>query len=511
MKFALLWVVGLVALGSARLGQSASSEYFTPSHTLSGIGVARDDLSDDLLDVRTDLMIQSQTFPIMRDPQAVPGAERITKNPKLQSIFRSAAEVSGLPASLVEAIAYLESWGDPKAESYSGPRGIMQISKSTAREMGLRVLTTTRYRVTTERVQVRNKRNKLVTKTIRHKIPYVVASRDDRLVPERAIPAAARYLAALERRFGGRDWAVFAYHCGEGCVSEMLDLTRRARGISKDHATVARMFFSATPAWNRDLYQAVQMQMQRDYSPTYWFRIQRAQQLLELYRSDPKAFIALAQDYKSEFANALRAPHRLSVWLRREDLLFHSCEDIKANMGTKLVRALDRPEYFGYALRISPDQPENLDYFLQASPSALGTLTYIAFETRRLWEQMKPKGEKFRPLEVTSLVQPEDYARTISRAEGISHCSGQVFDIAYGGLPPGEYESLRFVLDDLGWEGYLGFVEDGRDTLHIGPAPSVREFFTTVFQDALGTKGADAVSAKERSRPDQLPPVSELQ
>jgi hypothetical protein len=44
------------------------------------------------------------------------------------------------------------------------------------------------------------------------------------------------------------------------------------------------------------------------------------------------------------------------------------------------------------------------------------------------------------------------------------------------------------VLDDLGWEGYLGFVEEGRDSLHIGCAPSVRDFFANIFQDAFETE-----------------------
>jgi hypothetical protein len=180
-------------------------------------------------------------------------------------------------------------------------------------------------------------------------------------------------------------------------------------------------------------------------------------------------------------------------------------------MGTRLVRALDRPEYFGYALRIVPDQPDNLEYFSQASPAAVGTLTYIAYETRRLWEAMKVKGEKYKPLEVTSLVEPEDFARTAPQNEGLSHCSGQVFDIAYGGLPPGEYESLRFVLDDLGWEGYLGFVEEGRDSLHIGCAPSVREFFATVFQEALGKNSGEKVEGSESPHVSQDTHVSELQ
>src|ERR1043166_7868074 len=116
--FALHWVTGmkrfavLFFLSLAPLGQAGSPDYFTPAHRVSGIGVARDDISDDLLGIRTDLMIQTQTFSIMRDPLSVPGAKRITTDPKLQSLFKSAAVASGFPETTLEAIAYLESWGD---------------------------------------------------------------------------------------------------------------------------------------------------------------------------------------------------------------------------------------------------------------------------------------------------------------------------------------------------------------------------------------------------------------
>jgi Transglycosylase SLT domain len=497
-RFRFLLLLGLMPLEGA-----TSPGYFIPTHRIPGIGIERDDLSEEVLGIRTDLMIQSMTFSIMRDSQAVPGAKRITEDRKLQSLFHAAAERSGLPQELLEAIAYVESWGDARAESPTGPRGIMQVSLSTAKEMGLRVSSIIRYRIVKEKVQVRNKRNKLITKTVRRRVAYVASTRDERLLPERAIPAAANYLAGLERRFGGRDWAVFAYHCGEGCVASLLDLTRRARGIPPDQVTVARMFFSASPAWNRDLYLALETQMQRDYSPTYWFRIERAEQLLTLYRRDPAAFLALAEQYKSDFPVGPRAPHRLTVWLKRDDLVFHNADDIKAAIGTKLVRALDQPLYFGYLLHLSPDQPEDLEYLSQASPAALGTLMYIAFETRRVWEEMKPAGETFQPLEVSSLVETEDDARRANQIEGLAHTSGQVFDIEYTGLPPAELECLRFILDDLGWEGDLGFVDDGPNNIHIGCAPTARDFFSAVFEEGAkdNTGPADEQVAGQASAP----------
>lgn len=485
MKFALLFCLSL-----APLGRADSPDFFTPEHRVSGIGVERDDIPADLLAVRTGRMIDSQTFSIMRDPQAAPGAKRITGNTKLQLLFRTAGQRSGMPATLIEAISYLESWGDPKAESPSGPRGIMQISAATARSMGLRVVVSTRYKVTREKVAVKTAGGKPKYKTVAHKTPYVVTVRDDRLAPDRAIPAAAVYLAGLEQKFGGRDWAIFAYHCGVGCVGEMQELTRRARGIPKDQITVPRMFFSSNPAWNRELYEAIQRQMQRDYSPTYYFRVVRAEQLLALYRRDPVAFEELSAVYKSDFIATGRAPHRLSVWLRRDDLVFHNSNDIHTDAGKRLVRALDRPAFFGYSLNLVPDSAANLESYSQASAAAVGTLMYIAFETRRLHEALKPKGEKFVPLPVSSLVEAQDLARSSGR-ETLAHSSGQVFDIDYSGLPPGELECLRFVLDDLGWDGYLGFIDEGRDSLHIGCSPSTRDFFATVFHEAVGKQAAE--------------------
>ena len=384
----------LLFLGLALSVRGGPAERFTPLHRVPGVGAARIDISDAVLDARTALMTQTQTFGILREPQALPAARRLTSDAALQKLFRSAAERSGFPQNVLEAMAYLESWGDAKAESPAGPKGIMQISEATAHDMGLTVKHATRYRKVRERVEVKTTRGKPKFKTVTRKVPYAVTVRDDRMVPARAIPAAAMYLAGMERKFGGRDWAIFAYHCGQGCVTEMLDLTRRARGVPGGQATVARMFFSCSPAWNRELYEAIEQQMRRDWSPTYWFRVMRAEQLLALYREDPAEFASLAAEYKSDFTSA-RAPHRLAVWLRRADLVFHSGDDLRSGLDRKLLaKAFNRPDYFGYSLNILADSTDDLDLYSEASPAAIGALTYIAFETRRLFEEdVSPSAE----------------------------------------------------------------------------------------------------------------------
>ena len=69
------WIAVLLFSGTVLV---AALEYFTPQHQLSGIGAGRSEMTPELLAARTDRMIQSQTFTIMREPQAVAGAERIT-------------------------------------------------------------------------------------------------------------------------------------------------------------------------------------------------------------------------------------------------------------------------------------------------------------------------------------------------------------------------------------------------------------------------------------------------
>jgi hypothetical protein len=479
------WLAALALCSASAL--FAALETFTPQHQLLGVGAGRAEMTPEILRARTDRMIQSQTFTIMREPNSSLGAERIT-GPRLSAIFRSAAAESGWPASLLGAIAYLESWGDPQATSPAGPRGLMQFSEATARAAGLRIVRVTRFKTVTSRQLVQRKSGKPVYRTVRHKTPYTVTVRDDRLNPERAAPAAAHYLARLETKFGGRDWAIFAYHCGEGCVSDLLPLTEAA--VHHPHPAVAEMFFAASPARNAELYQVLEREMQRDYSPTYWFRIKRAEELLALYQSDPAAFRELAEDYQNPIHPQRRATNRLMIWLKSLDIFYRSSDDLRLASGKSLARILDDPPFFGFSVPETGSGPDR-ELYLQDSPAAIGTLLYVAFETRRLFEELKPKGEHFVPLQVAELVstsdRPAEAGTLLVDPEFPEHSTGQVFDIDRSNLPRGERECLNFTLDDMGWDGYLGFIQVTGDTMHIGFAPSSREFFTAVFEEAAAS------------------------
>jgi Transglycosylase SLT domain len=486
----------MCALAVLPLSSSSREDYFAPKHRLSAIGASRPDLDELTMAARTARMTEAESFTILRDPHALNGVRQIT-SPRLQQLFKQAAAQSGFPASTLAAIAYLESFGDPLAESPAGPKGIMQFSEATARSAGLNIVRATRYRITAEKTLIRRKGKKPIYRTAQRKVPYTVLLRDDRLIPERAIPAAANYLSRMTSRFGSRDWAVFAYHCGEGCVSYFQSLRDQLTSSTHPLTTYPSVFFSGSPVWRRELYELIQEHMLRDWSPTYYFRVMRAEQLVTLYQQDPDEFEILFAAYRNEDKPDQRAGHRLLVWLRSEDFSVQSADDLRV-ASRRLVRLMDDPAYYGFEVdkNIGSDDRTHQQYFWQASPSAVGTLLYISYETRRLFDLDKPKHEKFVPLEVTDLVYPADYRGHLQGSAGESaadfnaHCTGQVFDISLARLGPRERECLRFILDEMGWDGHLGFSQETptTDTLHIGCSPSSREFFTQVYEDAIGER-----------------------
>src|SRR5262249_13310186 len=81
------------------------------------------------------------------------------------------------------------------------------------------------------------------------------------------------------------------------------------------------------------------------------------------------------------------------------------------------------------------------------------------------------KGEHFVPLQivelVTTMTRPAEGGTLLVDPEFPEHATGQVFDIELSNLPRGERECLNFILDDMGWDGYLGFIQVTGNTLHI--------------------------------------------
>lgn len=121
--------------------------------------------------------------------------------PRYQAWFEDAADNHNLDWQLLAAQSYQESHWDPLAESPTGVRGIMMLTKNTAAELGVA----------------------------------------DRLDPQQAIKGGAEYLAKMRKRLPesikepDRSWiALAAYNVGLGHVRDARKLAVE-QGLSPDH------------------------------------------------------------------------------------------------------------------------------------------------------------------------------------------------------------------------------------------------------------------------------------
>ena len=116
-----------------------------------------------------------------------------TRLPHFKDIIKKEAERHGFDWKLIAAVVYQESHFDRLARSYTGVRGLMQITQRTAREMGI----------------------------------------TNRLDPEQSVRAGVKYLKRLYDRWeeiSGRDrikFALASYNVGYGHVRDAQDIARR--------------------------------------------------------------------------------------------------------------------------------------------------------------------------------------------------------------------------------------------------------------------------------------------
>lgn len=107
-----------------------------------------------------------------------------TKPSEFDGLFQKAADTHGVSYDLLRKMAFNESSFNPRAKSKTGPLGIMQFTKGTAKALGLKV---------------------------------TGGADDARYNPELAIDAAARHLSDLTRKYDGDELkAALAYNQGEG-------------------------------------------------------------------------------------------------------------------------------------------------------------------------------------------------------------------------------------------------------------------------------------------------------
>jgi hypothetical protein len=344
------------------------------------------------------------------------------------------ARRAGLDADVLEGIVMLESAGreDARAsDDLEGAVGLTQILAETGQNLlGMRIDVRASERLTRgiargRRVEARVRERRRV---------------DERFDPAKALAATARYLEIARERLGRDDLAVASYHMGIGNLQGAL------AAYGKADIPYAQLFFDSTPlrharAWRR-------LAALGDDSSTYLWRVKAAQEIMRLYRQDPKALARLADLHarKASAEEVLHPPERTPTYGDPFALG-------RARAARELV-PLDRRRLAAAGVRVDARMGELASRVHQSPrlyralrPQALRILEVIGAGTRAI--------ARTRPLVVTSTVRDERYQRVLVRRNAQAtrnfslHTTGWAFDISRNYRSRAQALAFQFMLDRL--------------------------------------------------------------
>jgi len=146
---------------------------------------------------------------------------------KFEPVIAEASKKYDVPKSLIMAVMFQESGGDPLAASAAGAGGLMQLMPETARGMGLNV-----YEVIT-------------STNSRGRVSYRLDPRDDRADPYKCVMAGVKILGSLMKKYNNIELALAAYNWGSGNVDKYLKGQKQMPKETRDYiANIPRMFNS---------------------------------------------------------------------------------------------------------------------------------------------------------------------------------------------------------------------------------------------------------------------------
>jgi hypothetical protein len=502
MKRVFAWVM-LVSIIPA-VGVSAAA-----LEDVAGLGQDRASLTPALVAARTRRLEESTTFSLLRFPEALQAPARIF-DPDLWNIIERAARENDLDPMMLAGIIFVESYGDPLAKSPTGPAGIAQLTKSSAKEMGLstnRKVQTGWRTVTKTKYVGRGKNRRQVIETKREAIYKRI---DERYQPERAISAMARRLKNRREWLGGKmDFAIAEYHMGAGRMAKLLSAyfdrkikigdvpgTMRSSSVS-----YPQLFWSNTPYYRPDVYKQIQKLNDVDYSPTYYFRVRQAMRLLERYRSSRSDYLTLARNYQNRFGRVVLPGWQWTFVSETEvpKLALRNLSDLSAQLGARFVPLPEIATDFRVRPRLTGDYPigeadlANQDKYIAAERSTIGCMLFVAEQLQQL------QGAKYAGFEtnnmVTHLATEEVSDKNKKKNPHIDpdlpmHAFGWAFDIPLKGLSKDQVRDLKFILTDLRQAGLLTFAEEGKgksSAFHIVRHPDHAERFEQFYWQAVGT------------------------
>lgn len=454
-----------------------------------GLGKDRETLTPELIAWRSARLEANANFYLLRFPQAAGAPARIF-DPGIWQSIQLAAALHGVDPMVLAGMIYIESFGDALAKSPTGPAGIAQLTKSSAKEMGLVVGKKIRVgsqQVTKTRYVGKGAKRRAVVET---KMVPVYRTVDERYEPGRAIGAMARRLANRRSWLGGKtDFAIAEYHMGAGRMAKLLSAYFGRKVGLRDVPTVMGaspltypdLFWTNTPYFRPAVYKQLDELNRVDFSPTYYFRVRQAMRLLELYRRSPSEYEALASSYRTRSGQPGASGLQWSFVSDgdADRLTIRHQRDFDNELGERIVSLPPVASQFGVRVSTSAAGP------VAAERSTIGCLLFVAHQLERL------QGVKYKGFETNSLAMP------LQGENGLvsMHTLGWAFDLPRKPLSKDQIRDLNFILTDLRLAGLLAVVDEGKkpQAFHVVRHPEHAGRFEQFYWNAMAIPQASRI------------------
>jgi soluble lytic murein transglycosylase-like protein len=380
-------------------------------------------------------------------------------------LINRAARPAGFDPNAIEAMVFLESAGRPDVIAGNDPAdasGLTQILAETGRNLlGMHVNLAASRRLT----------KKIARTTAAKRVRKLEAARrrvDARFDPAKAIVATVRYLTIARRDLGRDDLAVTSYHMGIGNLQDVL--RDYAGGGNTKQLSYVRVYFDSSPLRHRAAYSL--LSRFGDDSMNYYWKVLAAEQIMQLYRTDPSRL-----EHLSALQNA-RASAEEVLHPEGSTPKYADPAAIAAAVSARqLVTLPNDPGRYGFRVdpllgQFAARLHRRRSLYRHLRPEALGLLVYLAAGTREI-------GGKATPLSVTSAVRDEEYQRLVAAANieathGYSlHTTGFTFDIRRSYSSHREALAFQFMLDRLQALNMIAWVREP-EAIHVTVSSAAR-------------------------------------
>jgi len=419
-----------------------------------------------------------------KSPGGVLAAARRTES--FRPLVEETVSGTGFDADLVEAIVFLESGGRPDVIAGDDPvaaSGLTQILAETAQNfLGMSVDLDQSRALTVSIAGAMERGNVARAERLRERRRAI----DARFDPEQALAGTIRYLSSARERLGRDDLAVVSYHMGIGNLTNVLraytsdsEDTYVPDLVEENDLSWVRVFFDTAPDRNGGAHEL--LSRLGDDSPTYYWRVLAAQEIMRLYRDDPERLqeLDLLHGSKGSAEEVLHPP--------AETERFADAFDVQRAADEHVLQPVPGDPALGFEvdgtmgeLASQLGQPKELYRGLRAE--ALAVLVYLARRVQTL-------SGATQPLEVTSTVRDDAYQELLrdgnpEAAQGYSlHTTGFAFDIRRRYESGDQAQAFQFLLDDLTARNLIAWVREPA-AIHITVASKAEALVPLMLQRA---------------------------